>query len=588
MNNTNSIEKIKEIIRDKNIQTICVDYFDTVVHRDTHEANMRRLWARNLSDTLMKRALFIPAETLYTYRLQAESKAKKIFGYEHEVTYESVIKILFLLLDSPKGLQLNELYIESLRCDVEIEIEHQIVDTEMIGFLKEEKEKGKCLLLVSDFYLPQSAFEDFLGVHSLENIFEQIFISSDFDKRKSDGSLFDLILMVVGTNQGVLMIGDNQNSDYQQPIQKGMMAVHRPVESNNEKYTKESVSLKIKRIIGKNTHIFANYSLILYLFLEKLYYEITLHNETDIYFLSREGQYLKELFDWYLAKKRDNAVKTHYFCISRYAISGILDNSDERNGFWKYLNSIGITSRTGKIVIVDVGWKGTMQDMLHTILPNIQLMGYYIGTTEYALQENNSIKKGLIFSYYPHKSLAYDCMNYNSFLQEQLLSANHGSVMGYSENGTPQFENNESIKDVYDALQPCRKEIAGNIEEYFEVFRQSGYCMSEYMNLCASEYIKMMLNRNICFTEEREKYISKDIYTFEDKKGYNSKTKMKILLENILWLKREKSDLISYYKLFEMYSEKLGLKWTLPFLSRVIGIYLARKIEKKDRKGEPH
>lgn len=585
MNNSFSIEKIKNTIQDKNIQTICIDYFDTVVYRDTHEANMRRFWARHLSDTLMKRALYISAETLYTYRLQAESKAKKIFGYGHEATYKSVIKLLYLFLDSPERVQLDDLYSESLRCEVEIELEHQIVDAEMVKFLKEEKEKGKHLLLVSDFYLPQSAFEDFLRAHSLEDIFEQIFVSSDLDKRKSDGSLYDLVLKAIGTGQGVLMIGDSQNSDYQEPIRKGMMAIHRPATSNNEKYTKESVLIKIKGIIEKNTHPFSNYSLVLYLFLEKLYYEITLHTETDVYFLSREGQYLKELFDWYLDKKKDDSVKTHYFCVSRYALSSVINDSDERDGFWKYLNSIGITSRTGKVVIVDVGWKGTMQDMLHTILPNTLFLGYYIGTTEFALVENNSIKKGLVFSYYPHKSYAYDCMNYNSFLQEQLLSANHGSVVGYSDKGIPRFEINESIKDVYEALQPFRNEVAINLEKYFEIFRQSGFCMSEYMKLCASEYVKMMLNRNTRFTEERKKYISKDVCTFEDNKG-NDKSKIKRLLKSISWLKSEQSDLISYYRIFEMYSEKLGLQWTLPFLSRIIAVCQVRNLENEDRKGE--
>lgn len=586
MNNSFSIEKVKNIIRDKKIETICVDYFDTVVHRDTHEANMRRLWARNLSDTLMKRALYISAETLYTCRLQAESKAKKVFGYEHEATYKSVIKLLYLFLDSPEEMQLDDLYSESLRCEVEIELEHQIVDTEMVAFLKEEKEKGKHLLLVSDFYLPQSAFEVFLHVHSLEDIFAQIFVSSDLDKRKSDGSLYDLVLKNIGTGQSVLMIGDNQNSDYQEPIRKGMIAIHRPAKNNHEKYTKESVLIKIKEIIEKNTHPFSNYSLVLYLFLEKLYYEITLHNETDVFFLSREGQYLKELFDWYLDKKKDDSVKTHYFCVSRYAISSVINDLDERGGFWKYLNSIGITSKTRKVVIVDVGWKGTMQDMLHTILPNTLFVGYYIGTTEFALEENNSIKKGLVFSYYPHKSYAYDCMNYNSFLQEQLLSANHGSVVGYNDNGIPQFEKNESVKDVHEALQPCRNEMVGNFKKYFDVFRQSGYCMSEYMKFCASEYVKMMLNRSIHFIDEKKKYISKDAYTFEENKENNRKSRIKTLLKSISWLKSEKSDLISYYKLFEMYSEKIGLKWTLPLLSRITAICQVRKLKKEDRKGE--
>ena len=62
----------------------------------------------------------------------------------------------------------------------------------------------------------------------------------------------------------------------------------------------------------------SNYAFSLYLFIVKVNEECKKNNITDLFFLAREGAFLKRLFDIY-NNKNEHKVKTHYMYISRKA-----------------------------------------------------------------------------------------------------------------------------------------------------------------------------------------------------------------------------------------------------------------------------
>ena len=78
---------------------------------------------------------------------------------------------------------------------------------------------------------------------------------------------------------------------------------------------------------------FAAYSFSLYLFTRQLYDRCRKDGITDLYFLAREGQFLKRLFEIYLSQSPvDPDLKLHYVYISRKAcVSARLDHLDQEN-----------------------------------------------------------------------------------------------------------------------------------------------------------------------------------------------------------------------------------------------------------------
>lgn len=64
---------------------------------------------------------------------------------------------------------------------------------------------------------------------------------------------------------------------------------------------------------------YSNYCFLLYLYAERLYKELIREEIQDIYFLSREGEFLKKVFDLYLEKIKDKSIHTHYLYVSRKA-----------------------------------------------------------------------------------------------------------------------------------------------------------------------------------------------------------------------------------------------------------------------------
>ena len=176
----------------------------------------------------------------------------------------------------------------------------------------------------------------------------------------------------------------------------------------------------------------------------------------------------------------------------------------------------------------------------------------------------NSEKRGLVFSFYPFKTVAYDCFIYDSFLQEKLLTADHGSVYSYSSEGLPEYENNQSVQTVYKELKKTRDEIEYNFKGYMELCRATGYLIQDFTEYCAEQYIDMMLNKNKEHRMARVKYEAKDKY------AYVSEQKKNGIKSQLVWMKTNKASLIAYFRMYEMYCEKLHLKWSIPLLAKII------------------
>lgn len=104
----------------------------------------------------------------------------------------------------------------------------------------------------------------------------------------------------------------------------------------------------------------------------------------------------------------------------------------QRHNLQLYLESLALDHRRRGLSIVDVGWKGSIQDNLYWSFDGeVAVQGYYLGSliaTETAL---NNRKQGLLFDDRPVPSPYFEVYNNNRSLFEMMLGASHGSADGY-------------------------------------------------------------------------------------------------------------------------------------------------------------
>ena len=95
-----------------------------------------------------------------------------------------------------------------------------------------------------------------------------------------------------------------------------------------------------------------------------------------------------------------------------------------------YINGLGIPFGEHPLVLVDVGWKGSIQDYLRAAIPSeVQIRGYYFGLLNVGQPLDD--KTGLVLTNVPHLSPFYRTYSENRTLFELLLCADHGSALRY-------------------------------------------------------------------------------------------------------------------------------------------------------------
>ena len=92
-----------------------------------------------------------------------------------------------------------------------------------------------------------------------------------------------------------------------------------------------------------------------------------------------------------------------------------------------YLEQFGVPFEGLPLVLVDVGWKGSIQDFLREALPrHFEILGYYFGLID--VGQPVDAKVGLTFSNVPAPSAYYRTYNENRSLLELLLRSRRGSA----------------------------------------------------------------------------------------------------------------------------------------------------------------
>lgn len=500
-----------------NQRVICFDFFDTIVTRCVPPEYTKEIAASLLSELLGGQ---VTGEEIYQYRRDIErhlcEENLKNSG-ELEFQFEDLSELLCTKLskkctsgfiDNPQRL-----YGEMLSIEVAVEKKVQRISSEMLHVLEHLYKAHFQIYLVSDFYLPENQFREILRWHDLEYLFSDVYVSSERGVSKGSGKIYPLICSELNvTPDQLVMIGDNDHADVRMASEHGVRAIHlkpkrqeKLINCLNKNNNRSVISL-FDGIQIDNAQPFSEMGLSLWYFTHQLFQKLHEDEASDVFFLSKEGEFLKKLFELYQTELFGKIIiRTHYLLASRKStfiaslrplekedFSRLLDhyrdislkdflqslnfkpadiaklctvpdiNYDQRlteirnhstfksllkndifkkvyekmrcgqkRNFLNYFKSFGIDFPSNGIHLVDVGWKGSIQDNIYHILDKKTVVnGYFVGLLNPTEQYENNKKTGVLFNV-PQLSSYQSIYNNNRSLFEMMLGASHGSADFY-------------------------------------------------------------------------------------------------------------------------------------------------------------
>lgn len=521
------VEDIQKRVRDQSRlpKAICFDYFDTLVFRTVAPEQTKQLAAHQLSLLLGT----LSGGALYEMRRELEGKLCRESagqGKDPEFSLPGLAGRLYHLLHGMSqtiGSFSRENDFVHCFCNIELAVEKQVQRPypEMLELLKWLKKRSVMTFLVSDFYIPQSYFETMIADQGFKDLFTETFISVDYGLSKGSGRLYPEICHKLGCAPADLwMIGDNIHADKAMAEQAGLKAILVDVAQQKARY--ERWQLEPQSEVDRKDCLVRNFDSIvletenvyfremgssLWLFVTGLFARLYKDRVSDVFFCSKEGEFLKRLFALYQEKMfGGQLIACHYLVVSRKAtficslqplatetfarlfdqyrdltlaefilslnfskaeltdLQGQLacdwnvrlanlqqhdhfkallglplfqvmyerHRREQRQNFLHYLGSFGVDFRTGGLHMVDVGWKGSIQNNIYFSLDeSVHVHGYYLGLlTPSGVNDKNS-KTGILFSDCPNLTPFIHVYNNNRSLFEMVLGASHGSADGY-------------------------------------------------------------------------------------------------------------------------------------------------------------
>jgi FMN phosphatase YigB (HAD superfamily) len=551
------------------------DIFDTLVARTVAPEQVKLLAADRLCRAFGWGAF--EAQALYKERASAEHllclQSLKS-NQESEFRFIDLASDLFERLNS-RGWPVSQVGLAQFReamIDCELAVERSVLRpvTPVIEALNLARAMGKRVVFLSDYYMTSQQVTLLLDPFKIIEPNDSLFVSSDHMASKRSGSLYEIVCGKLGIQpSALLMIGDNPYSDYAQARRIGAEAIqvrdparvafygsHAANVTHGRPRSEAFQNVLAKSTLSENRNFRALIPC-LFLFAEKLYAAARRDGIDDLFFMAREGQALREMFDIYqdsLGFTGLQRIRTHYLLVSRRACYGaslrplehetfegifriyrrlslrgflrslgfeprdverlaaevgtdadeMIDNFPDSRPFDRlrrsdlfrriyephrltqrgllrtYINQFGAELDRQPLALVDVGWKGSIQDYLQAALPDdIRVKGYYLGLIGIGQPVEN--KSGLLFTNVPTASRYYRTYTENRTVFELLLCADHGSAEKYQarEDGTIGVvidANDDELNYISSEFLPPRNDLIQAFREFCRI--RNLFCVS--------------------------------------------------------------------------------------------------------------
>jgi len=673
------------VVNSPKCSTIFCDLYDTLLHRTVHPHYVLKLWSKAMVREL---GLGVTIDELFFIRKASMAHlSDKLDKKSFEIPYRIQIREIYNRLlnhDIVKNCSFDRFLEYSTSADISSEFEVQFVNKKVKSQLVDLKEKGYNIYCVSDFYLSKEHIAELLKQHGLYGLFNEIYVSSSRESSKEKkGNLFQNVLDELNLDpEEVIMFGDNKQSDVINAKKHGIKAVHianrhRKIKNKiklfgNDKNEYVRVNRELEERSSRSSYTYGEYIILFHVFMERLYKESKKKQIKNLFFISREGYFLKRLFDYYQASVQldsKDVIKTHYFKASRqssmqvahkelhlenfehlkrkdsdisvknflksflfncdlvseiseelgvdkdemikdFYLSEVYNNlclnekfifhyeknrKDQQKAFKNYLDSYEVDFHNEGMTLVDVGWRGTMQECIHTFFDEkVNVQGYYLGLKEgYRITESTK-RYGLNFSVYPTTGPSDNVLMANRQLYEQLLAAPHGSTMGYRDKkGDYSIEHyEEKERNVYfEHIAPIQEFMFAEYCQLIEDLKPICYehnVVQEYMTDLALRLGLFADKKKIKFMHEISKGFYQNVGNNEVGVSYNHSQlrDSKIsLIKSFLWFPEKTFRFLVKIKPM-LYSK--GLYWLsypvnliyyyIKFINRVKGFFFKKRL----------
>jgi FMN phosphatase YigB (HAD superfamily) len=199
------------------VKVITFDFFDTLVERRNSDPAF--------IFTLMQQSPLMMAlgiKDFRTLRINAESRARQV--NKGEVRLSEIYDELSQYVNIKKRDLANLITLEK-----SVERENLIARPVGIALFEHARKSGARLGIVSDFYIGADFLKEVCKHLKIDLDGINVFVSCDFRKTKHEGSLFGHVARHYRvSNEMMLHVGDNEHSDYNVPLSRGLLACHLP------------------------------------------------------------------------------------------------------------------------------------------------------------------------------------------------------------------------------------------------------------------------------------------------------------------------------------------------------------------------
>jgi len=332
---------------------VSFDIFDTLILRNVYHFNDVFVVVAEAA----RRSYGLDCPDFLNRRVAAEMRARKIresSAGTREVDLDQIYEV-FVEHDGLSSADAEVLK----KLELEFERRFCCVNPFMHAVYDYCRKKGKRIGIVSDMYLPQPFLENVLKAAGYEG-YEFFLLSNACVKRKRDGSIFPLLIEKAGVPADrILHIGDDRVSDFEMPKKAGLDAWFylrckkadaafsarfnnglQPVKHDTPAMAVYN-GLRVKKLFtgrpldessmkadfwyrlgyGKLGFVFLGFA---------CWLEEQLRRESfdRVYFLSRDGFFIRQVYDIVSAVGKDALPSSSYLYVSRRSLAFALQNED--------------------------------------------------------------------------------------------------------------------------------------------------------------------------------------------------------------------------------------------------------------------
>lgn len=577
---------------------VTIDVWDTLLRRtcspdETKLIGLRYLYL-NYGNELKEQ--YCDVEILFKLRQKYEyfvGQKNKLNGFDNEYKIEDVLFYLLKEVMLSDDINKFEMIIGNMIKE-EFSFEKKVIYADRNISNLVSKIKCDQILFLSDFYLSSNLLSELIeSVFEKENcIPKNGYVSCEINYNKASGKLFNYVLDKHNIKPSeYLHIGDNIHSDVNVPINLGIDVLHYFIEDenvknfnlnqnfNNKNFAYELVSLLsdnqiINSInsIHKNIYLYGYHNSLLFSgYIMYIYEKAFRYKAKKIYFLTREGEFLSEIYknfmkvnpysselidydilevsriatfsaslekltlenmmrvwNMYSTQSMVSMFKTLNITIDDYIIffekykidinqeilhpwldDSIIalfsDNefiskintilSNKRKELLKYFESKGIIDGDD-IFLVEIGWRGTIQDNIANIFQNSKIYGIYLGLNKFLnMQPSNCVK----IAYGPNLNISND---YSELLDivapiEMLCNSPFGSTIEYNESKAIRYINKEENKQFFRVTQHFQQGINKGSINFFHILKKKALTSSFIRYDAMNSWRNILDNPNI-------------------------------------------------------------------------------------------